>query len=289
MMVAGTLGFVSDGRTPLHGDLRPDLRGRGRPDDRRVRPLGPPRGRLLGAGGPQLDRRHRDRRLADAADRARGQPGGDRVRLDLGGDRQHPRCPVRLRLRRDLLRSRDGCCTARSASSSPRSRSTAPARIGKPSSAWARHRYGERRPEKQAKAVVALLPRPPHRALQGSLPRHRRRQAERGPGGGRRRGRRRDPRGGGRSPRTRRTARPRQPTRLTGTRRRATEERAQPARRARRFADLAIWPQSCIEHQRRLPRLVASRKNQPQPWPAQRPIRSAAGLERSSEAATATT
>ncbi len=54
------------------------------------------------------------------------------------------------------------------------------ARIGKPGSPWARRRYGERSPAKQAEGRRALPARPPHRALQERLPRHRRRQAERG-------------------------------------------------------------------------------------------------------------
>ena len=49
-------------------------------------------------------------------------------------------------------------CTGRSASSSSRSRSTARARIGKPSSPWARRRYGERQPKKQAKAEERFPP-----------------------------------------------------------------------------------------------------------------------------------
>lgn len=37
-----------------------------------------------------------------------------------------------------------------------------------------------------------------------------------------------------------------------------------PLRRCRRRSSFASWPHSLIRHQRRLPRLVASRKNQPQ-------------------------
>ena len=55
----------------------------------------------------------------------------------------------------------------------------------------------------------ALPARPPHRALQERLPRHRRRQAERGRRRGPRRGARRHPRGERRSPPPGRTRRPR--------------------------------------------------------------------------------
>ena len=73
-------------------------------------------------------------------------------------------------------------------------------RLGKPGSAWARRRYGERDPPSRQRAGSPLPARPPHRALQGSLPRHRRRQAERGDRGGARRGLRGHERGQRRSP-----------------------------------------------------------------------------------------
>ena len=158
MMAAGTLGFVSDGRTP-YTEICALFFGIG---------VGLTIDEFAlwvhledvywAARGPQLDRRHRDRRLDDAADRARSQPGRDRVGLDRGADRQHRHHPARLRLRRDLpsLKGRVlhgtigifvvpiaiyGAC-----------------RIGKPHSAWARYRYGERRPKKQAKAEERFRP-----------------------------------------------------------------------------------------------------------------------------------
>ena len=53
-------------------------------------------------------------------------------------------------------------------------------RLGKPSSAWARRRYGERRPKKQAKAEERFPPDRRTERFKERLPRHRRRQAERG-------------------------------------------------------------------------------------------------------------
>ena len=96
------------------------------------------------------------------------------------------------------------------------------ARIGKPGSPWARRWYGERRPGEAGQGRRALPARPPHRALQERLPRHRRRQAERG-GRGRQGGDpRRHPRGHRRSAPPRRTGRPRRralgPRRLSATR-----------------------------------------------------------------------
>ena len=67
-------------------------------------------------------------------------------------------------------------------------------------------------PKKQAKAEGAVPSRPAHRALQGSLPRHRRRQAERGPRARDRRGGRRDPPGRRRNARESRTPRPSETT-----------------------------------------------------------------------------
>ncbi len=55
-------------------DLRARLRDRDRPDDRRVRALGPPRRRLLGRGGAAVDRRDGDRRRRAVADRPRRAP-----------------------------------------------------------------------------------------------------------------------------------------------------------------------------------------------------------------------
>ena len=85
-------------RESLRGDLRLLLRRRRRPDDRRVRPLGLPRRRLLGAGGTELDRRHGDRRGGDGPGRARRQPVRHRQRIG------RPAGPDRLR----LCWSRDG-------------------------------------------------------------------------------------------------------------------------------------------------------------------------------------
>ena len=181
MMVAGAARLRRPRRQPLRRDLRLRLRRRRRPDDRRVRPLGLPRRRLLGRGGPQLDRRHRDRRRGDGTDPARLQP---------------------LHLRDRLARSRP------SAASSPPLVVFALVAI-----CFAKQRllhgtigffvfpialYGacpprqagltlgaaalRRAPAGEAGASRGALPaRPPHRALQERLPRHRRRQAERGP------------------------------------------------------------------------------------------------------------
>ena len=82
-------------------------------------------------------------------------------------------------------------------------------RIGKPRSAWARYRYGERRPEKQAKAEERFAPerrterfKEAFRDIVGGKP-------SEGLAAVGDRGRRGDPRGRRRSPRTGGTARPR--------------------------------------------------------------------------------
>ena len=81
MMVAGAGRLRRLRQQPLDRDLRLRLRHRRRADDRRVRPLGLPRRRLLGRGGPQLDRRDRDRRRAMLLVAARLHPVHDRRRL----------------------------------------------------------------------------------------------------------------------------------------------------------------------------------------------------------------
>ena len=81
MMIAGAARLRRPRRQPLHRDLRLRLRRRRRADDRRVRALGLPRRRLLGRGGAQLDRRHRDRRRGDVPDPDRLQPVQLRDRL----------------------------------------------------------------------------------------------------------------------------------------------------------------------------------------------------------------
>ena len=159
MMIAGAARLRRPRRQPLDRDLRLRLRRRRRPDDRRVRPLGLPRRRLLGRGGPQLDRRHGDRRRGDGAGPARLQPvQRSRPARPSAIDRQHRqrRCSSSCWSR--SASSRGGSCTARSASSSSRSRSTAPAGSASRDSAWARRRYGERRPKKQAKAEERFPP-----------------------------------------------------------------------------------------------------------------------------------
>ena len=69
MMVSGVLLSLALGNAPLTEIASLGFGVGARSDDRRVRALGPPRRRLLGRGGAQLDRRHRDRRRGDDADR----------------------------------------------------------------------------------------------------------------------------------------------------------------------------------------------------------------------------
>ena len=128
MMIAGAVGFTALGESP-YAEICALVFGIGDgPDDRRVRPLGLPRRRLLGRGGPLLDRRHRDRRLGDVPDPDRLQPASPSRPGPLDDTigsiarRRH-----RLRHRSRSASSSSGSCTASSASSSSRSRSTAPA------------------------------------------------------------------------------------------------------------------------------------------------------------------
>ncbi len=209
MMIAGDARLRRLRRQPLDRDLRLRLRRRRRADDRRVRALGLPRRRLLGRGGAQLDRRDGDRRRGDAADRARRQPV-----------RRSKTAPIESILGTDRQRRSSSSPSSRSASSRAGSCTASigffvfpiaiygACRIGKPDSAWARRRYGERRPKKQAKAEARFPPDRRTERFKERLPRHRRRQAERGPGGGARGGGRGDPRGERRSARTGRTHHP---------------------------------------------------------------------------------
>ena len=68
------------------------------------------------------------------------------------------------------------------------------ARIGKPNSPWARRLLRRAAASEAGEVRTALPPRPPHRALQERLPRHCRRQAERGRHRGEGSGARRHPR-----------------------------------------------------------------------------------------------
>ena len=158
MMVSGTLGFARARRQPLHRDLRLRLRRRRRADDRRVRALGLPRRRLLGRGGTQLDRCHGDRRRGDdawscsASARSASRPSSIEQTL---GSLVAPLivfglvavCFAKQRVLHGTVGffffpvAIYGAC-----------------RIGKPGSPWARRRYGERRPEKQAKAEDRFHP-----------------------------------------------------------------------------------------------------------------------------------
>ena len=183
MMIAGALGFAAFGEQPLDRDLRLRLRHRRRADDRRVRPLGLPRRRLLGRGGAQLDRRDRDRRRGDAAGPARLQPLQLRdgsieaiVGSVLGAALVFLLVAICFAKGRVLHGTIGffvfpialyGAC-----------------RLGKPGSRLGAPPLRRAAPEEAGQGRGALPARPPHRALQERLPRHRRRQAERGPGGG---------------------------------------------------------------------------------------------------------
>ena len=147
MMIAGAHRVHRARRQPLRGDLRLRLRRRRRADDRRVRALGLPRRRLLVRAGPGLDRRDGDRRRGDGPDPARLHPVHLRDRVARADDRQPGRRRGRARASSRSASPSSGSCTGRSGSSSSRSRSTAPIRIGKPGSPWARRRYGERQPD----------------------------------------------------------------------------------------------------------------------------------------------
>ena len=142
---------------PLHRDLRLLLRRRRGPDDRRVRPLGLPRRRLLGRGGAQLDRRHRDRRLADRADRASASTRSNSTTTAKGCCPRSSARSWRSSSSRSAS-SRGGACTGSSASSSRRSRSTG--HVGSPSRTrpGPTTATGSKRPKKQAKAERRFHP-----------------------------------------------------------------------------------------------------------------------------------
>ena len=180
MMIAGARRVHGPRRAAPTPTSAPSSSASGWADDRRVRALDLPRRRLLGRGGTQLDRRDRDRRLGDVPDPDRGQPlqlrnrrrRDDHRAASLGAAllfalvaicffKQRVMHGIDRLLRppdRDLRRLPDR-------------------QAGLPLGAPPLRRAAS---EEAGEGRGALPPRPPHRALQERLPRHRRRQAERG-------------------------------------------------------------------------------------------------------------
>ena len=156
MMLAGT-SPSSPTAAPLTPRSAPSFRYRRRPDDRRVRALGPPRGRLLGARGAQLGRRGGDHRRADGPGPVGINPFA--VESDSAGE-------VILSIVGTLLLflvvliciSKGRILHGVIGLFIPPLSIYGASRLGKPDSFWAQRRYGEHRPRRQARAEVRFPP-----------------------------------------------------------------------------------------------------------------------------------
>ena len=155
LLITGYVGRRDRAALAMARDRRGAVRGRHRPDARRVRPVAQPEGRLLVAAGTALDRRgdhrrddHRDgagrlHRLAGRGDRGRGR----RVR-----DRGRPSGVLAI-LSPSSTWPRRSSASPWSASSSCRWAWWAPSGSGRPHSLWARLFYREQQEGARASAV----------------------------------------------------------------------------------------------------------------------------------------